>query len=140
MDLPTGPKLEVDDYCFACGKANPKGLKLDFRFEGDEYACDFTLAQEYQGWTNIAHGGIVATILDEVMVRNLWEQGIHAVTAEFTVRLKQPVPVMQPCQARSRVVSSRKRIFEVEGEVTLPDGSIAAQSRGKFLKIENPDG
>jgi len=140
MDRPIGPELGIDDYCFACGSANPKGLHLSFRFEGEEYVCDFELAQEYQGWTNIAHGGIVSTVLDEVMTRGLWERGISAVTAEMTIRLKKPVPVLQPCQARSRVVSTRKRIHEVEAEITLLDGAVAATSRGKFLQIDNPDG
>ena len=135
MKLPDNPELAVDDYCFACGQANPKGLQLQFRFEGDEYVCDFALDREYQGWTNIAHGGIVSTVLDEVMTRLLWERGISAVTAELTVRLRKPVPVLQPCQARSRLVSSRKRVHTVEGEIRLADGQLAATGHAKFLEL-----
>ena len=46
------PALGVDDYCFACGQANPKGLRLTFRFEGEWYLTEFTPEQEYQGWTD----------------------------------------------------------------------------------------
>jgi acyl-coenzyme A thioesterase PaaI-like protein len=68
-------------------------------------------------------------VLDEVMTRLLWERGTLAVTVELTVRLKKPVPVLQPCQARSRLVSSRKRVHTVEGEILLADGLVAAPAR-----------
>jgi uncharacterized protein (TIGR00369 family) len=139
MNRPDEPDLAVDDYCFACGVANPKGLHLTFRFEGDEYVCDFTPQKEYQGWTDIVHGGIVATVLDEVMTRLLWETGLNAVTAELNVRLKRPVPIGQPAAARARLVSSRKRVYETEAELTLADGTVAATAHGKFMRVEPPE-
>ena len=129
------PTLVADNYCFACGPANPKGLHLTFRFEGDEYVCDFVPAREYQGWDDILHGGIVATVLDEVMTRILWEQGISAMTAELTVRLKKPVPVGQPATARARITQRRKRLYETEAEIVLADGTVAATGQGKFLAV-----
>jgi acyl-coenzyme A thioesterase PaaI-like protein len=130
------PTLVADNYCFACGPANPKGLHLQFRFEGEEYVCDFTPAREYQGWDDILHGGIVATVLDEVMTRILWEKGISAMTAEMTVRLKKPVPIARPATARARVTASRKRVYETEAEIVLEDGTVAATATGKFLAVQ----
>jgi uncharacterized protein (TIGR00369 family) len=138
MNRPDEPELAVDDYCFACGRANPKGLHLAFRFEGDDYVCDFTPAKEYQGWTDIVHGGIVATVLDEVMTRLLWEKGLNAVTAELHIRLKRPVPVGQSATARARLIGSRRRIYETEAELTLADGTLAATAHGKFMRVELP--
>ena len=132
------PGLAVDNYCFACGQANPKGLHLTFRFEGEEYVCEFTPEQEYQGWTQILHGGIVATVLDEVMTRALWERGMAAMTVELTIRLKRPVPIGEPVTARSRLVSTRKRLCETEAELVLADGTIAATATGRFLRVEPP--
>jgi len=133
------PELGVDDYCFACGQANPKGLHLTFRFEGEEYVCDFTPAPEYQGWTDILHGGIVSTVMDEVMTRLLWERGISAMTAELTVRLKRPTPVGRPLRARARLVAQRRRLYETEAELTLEDGTVAATATGKFLQVQAPE-
>ncbi len=138
MNRPQEPGLAIDDYCFACGRANPKGLHLTFRFEDEEYVCDFTPEREYQGWADILHGGIVATVLDEVMTRMLWEKGLNAVTAELSIRLKRPVPVGQPATARARLVSSRKRICETEAELALADGAVAATAQGKFMRVELP--
>ncbi len=134
------PELVADNYCFACGPANPKGLHLTFRFEGDEYVCDFTPAPEYQGWDDIVHGGIVATVLDEVMTRILYETGINAMTAELTVRLKKPVPTGRPATARARVVGARKRLYRTEAELRLADGTVAATATGKFLVVKLPSG
>jgi acyl-coenzyme A thioesterase PaaI-like protein len=132
------PTLAVDNYCFACGQANPKGLHLTFRFEGDEYLCDFIPAREYQGWTDILHGGIVSTVMDEVMTRLLWERGISAMTAELTVRLKHPAPVERPLTARARLVAQRRRLYETSAELTLEDGTVAATATGKFLQVDPP--
>jgi len=140
MNRPDEPELAVDDYCFACGGANPKGLHLTFRFEGDDYVCDFTPEKEYQGWTDILHGGIVATVLDEVMTRLLWEKKLNAVTAELHVRLRRPVPVGQPATARARLTASRRRVHETEAELILADGTLAATAQGKFMRVEHsPD-
>jgi len=135
---PGRPGLVADNYCFACGPANPKGLHLTFRFEGDAYVCDFTPAKEYQGWDDIMHGGIVATVLDEVMTRILWEKGISAMTAEMTVRLKKPVPIGRPATARARITEARKRLYLTEAELLLADGSVAATATGKFLVVDQP--
>jgi acyl-coenzyme A thioesterase PaaI-like protein len=86
-------RLGVDDMCFACGEKNPIGLKLEFRFEGDEYVTTFQVRPEYQGWAGIAHGGLVATVLDEVMARLLWEKQINAITGKLEVRYHKPVPI-----------------------------------------------
>ncbi|MBM3500237.1 MAG: PaaI family thioesterase [Armatimonadetes bacterium] len=138
MSATDRPELGVDDYCFACGRANPKGLHLTFRFEGEEYVCDFTAAREYQGWTDILHGGIVSTVMDEVMTRMLWERRISAMTAELTVRLKRPTPVGQPLTARAWLVSQRRRLYETEAELALADGTVTATATGKFLQVDPP--
>jgi len=53
--------------CFACGTANPIGLHLNFFRSGDYVCSEITLDRYHGGWENIAHGGIISTILDEVM-------------------------------------------------------------------------
>ena len=75
-------RLKDDQWCFACGAENPHGLRLSgFRREGDDYVVEFTPQRHHQGWQGITHGGIAATILDEVMTRILYEQGLEVVTA-----------------------------------------------------------
>ena len=79
------------------------------------------------------HGGLVATLLDEVMTWRLASRGINALTAEMTVRLKQPTPLDQELTVRGRVVAERRGLYETEAEIALPDGAVTASARAKFL-------
>ena len=55
--------------CFGCGDANPGGMHLAFTFDEERQRVvgRFSLGPEYQGGPGFVHGGIVATLLDEVM-------------------------------------------------------------------------
>jgi uncharacterized protein (TIGR00369 family) len=126
--------LKDDDWCFACGRSNPHGLQLtDFAFDGEYYSVQFTAARHHQGWMDMTHGGIVATLLDEVMTRLLWEQGHNVATAELSVRYHQAAPVGEQMQARSWLVASKRRYFQTAAELLLPDGSVIASAQAKFL-------
>src|SRR5215471_15613051 len=62
---------DSSDYqgCFACGARNPSGLHLIFRREGDEIVTEYTPEPVFQGFPGVAHGGIIATLLDETLNR-----------------------------------------------------------------------
>lgn len=53
--------------CFACGEENPRGLHMHFRMESDKAIAEFTIPEYLQGFPGQAHGGVVATMLDEAM-------------------------------------------------------------------------
>lgn len=132
-------ELAYDNYCFACGKDNPIGLKLsDFRFEGEDLVVDFTPAAEHQGWRQITHGGIVATLLDEIMTWRVINTEGDTVTAELCLRLCNPLPVLTPVQVRGRVVSRKHRMIQTEGEITGEDGIIYATATAKFMLTNTP--
>ena len=60
------PTPLADNYCFVCGKDNPKGFKIQVRYLEDEMAAEteLSLPREFQGWADVIHGGILATMLD----------------------------------------------------------------------------
>ncbi len=127
------PELIADSFCFACGKDNPFGLHMEFVDEGEDYVCRWQPQPHHQGWAKILHGGLVCTLLDEVMTWRLVSRGHQAVTAEITVRLKRPTPLDQELTIRARIVRKRLKLFELEGEITLPDGTITATAQAKFM-------
>ena len=127
--------LDVNGLCFACGRDNPIGLKLDFHFEGEEYVTQFEVKREYQGWSEMAHGGLLATVLDEVMTRILWAKGINTVTARLEVRYRKPVPVGSVLEVRSRLVRQRSPLIETEATATFPDGTVAAEAKGTSMEV-----
>lgn len=131
----TRPQLEADTFCFACGKDNPFGLQMTFTEEGDDYVSRWRPQPHHQGWSQILHGGLVSTLLDEVMTWRLVSLGHNVVTAEMSVRLKAPTPLDQELTIRARVVSQRRRFHEVEAEITLPDGTVTAVATAKFVEV-----
>jgi acyl-coenzyme A thioesterase PaaI-like protein len=128
-------RLDVDDMCFACGQGNPIGLKLQFHFEGDDYVTSLEVRPEYQGWAGIVHGGLLATALDEVMARLLWEKEINAITGRLEVRYHQPVPVGEILNLRGRITRQRPPIVETTAEAARPDGTVVAEAKAVSKEV-----
>ncbi len=128
-------RLDVDDMCFACGQKNPIGLKLAFRFEGDDYVTDFEVKPEYQGWAGIVHGGLLATALDETMARLLWEKDVNAITGRLTVRYHNPLPVGGKVRIRARITKQRSPIIETKAEAVTADGTLAAEAAAVSMEV-----
>ena len=126
--------LKDDKWCFACGPENPHGLQIaDFEFDGETYIARWQPSKFYQGWAGMLHGGIVATLLDEVMTRIIWVQGYTVATVEMNVRYHHSTPIDQELTARARQVRARGRLFEVESELLLPDGTVTATATARLL-------
>lgn len=124
--------------CFICGKENPIGLKLEFREENKQYITEFTPGEEHQGYPGIIHGGITAAILDEVSTRYILSRGILAFTGEINIRYRKRIPVGVPVIFKSWVTKEKGRIYFVEAEAILPDGTVAAQSAAKVMRASEP--
>jgi uncharacterized protein (TIGR00369 family) len=117
--------LKDEQKCFACGKLNPHGLHLAFtRLTETTMRTAFTPQEFHQGWAEYLHGGIIATVLDEVMARLVYEMGYRAMTAELSVRFKQAVKVGTPLVAESKLISQNKRLLILEAALVSPDGNI----------------
>ncbi|MDA8227009.1 MAG: PaaI family thioesterase [Desulfitobacterium hafniense] len=126
----------INSMCFACGPENPYGLKLKFTEEGDTYKTVFTPDKHYQGYPGILHGGLVSTVLDEVMGRWLSSKGIIAPTGKLEVRFKKPIPVEQPLTLISWMTSEKGRITEMAARAILADGTVAAEAKGVFVRLK----
>ncbi len=117
--------------CFVCGRENPTGLHLKFYedHQAEQVLAEITIPEAYQGYPGIAHGGIVAAILDEVSGRAVMmhqEQDYFWVTAKLEVRYRCPTPTETPLTAVGWVVGKRDRFARVAGELRLPDGTVTA--------------
>ncbi len=124
-------ELQGDDYCFGCGAANPVGLRLEFDVDEGRRSAEATFRPrlEHQGYTGVTHGGIIATLLDEAMLKLCWELGIPAVTARLEVEIKRPAPVGEELRVRGWIVKDRGRAVEAEAEITNSRGEVVAAGR-----------
>lgn len=114
------PLTDQGYHCFACAPTNPYGLKMEFYEDGDDVVSLWTPRENYQGWLHTLHGGIQATLLDEiggwVISRKLQTS---AVTSNLNIRYRKPVPTGEHLTLELRArIKSRKRSF-VEIEATL---------------------
>ncbi|MDR7866504.1 MAG: PaaI family thioesterase [Sporomusaceae bacterium] len=124
---------ERNTWCFACGPNNPIGLKLRFSEEGDKYVARFTAGPEHQGYDGIVHGGIVSTLLDEIMARYPYAKGENTVTARLEIRYRQPTPVGKELTVTGWIASKRGRIYETAGTVALEDGTVTAEGKATVM-------
>ena len=92
---------------------NPFGLKLSFREQDDTYISEFTGQPQHQGYDGIMHGGIVSTLLDEIMARYLYAKGMNAVTGRLEVRYNKPTPIGVPLL----IVGDGKALTMIDYEV-----------------------
>ncbi|MFN2484526.1 MAG: PaaI family thioesterase [Candidatus Limnocylindria bacterium] len=129
----------ADHHCFACGATNPIGMRLEIALGEGEASTRWTVGVDYVGWTDRAHGGIVATLLDEVMCWAPASDDAWAVTTAITVRFRSPAAPGERLEATARVVGQRRRIYDVAGEVRGPDGRLVAEGRGTYLGASGPD-
>ncbi len=120
--------------CFACGTLNTHGLQLELHAGGDRCWTEITLDRRFEGWDGIAHGGIVCTLLDEVMAWALVEHDHWGVTARMSVDFKRPVPIGRPVRAEGHVVAIRRRLVDAAGVVIDPvSGEVLARAEATYL-------
>ena len=123
----------ADHNCFACGGENPIGMHLHIELGDATARAEWVGGEDYVGWSDKLHGGIVATLLDEVMAWACSSFDAWAVTAEMTVRYRSPAMPGETLRAEGRVASRRRRIYEVTGTVRGSDDRIVAEGSGRYL-------
>lgn len=119
------------DYCFVCGRKNPRGLYMKFYDNGrNEVMAHHTIPAVYQGYPGVVHGGIVAAVLDEAVGRVALIGNHHhfMFSLKLEVKYRHPVPTETPLQIIGRVIKLRGRLGQAEGHILLPDGTLAAEA------------
>jgi uncharacterized protein (TIGR00369 family) len=126
--------------CFVCGEANPVGLKLRFHTDGRAVHAHFTPRPEHIGFKGVVHGGIIATLLDEIMV---WACAVQtkqfAFCAEMNVRFLKPARPNEEVIATSELTANKRRLFEAKAELRNSAGEVLATATGKYIPISNTD-
>ena len=133
MNFRALPK-QVNHTCFACGSGNPMGLHMTFETDEESLRSRFEVPKHMAGWSTVVHGGIVATILDEVMSNGaiyLIERII--LTRSMQIELLRPVLVEQPVIARGWLVEQpHERKALMGAELLDAKGQICARATGDY--------
>ena len=127
-------EIAVYPGCFVCGQKNHVGLKARFFWDGGKAVCDVTVDERYVGYKGILHGGVVATLLDEVMIKALLAEEIFAVTAEISVRFKKPVNVGDVLHFEGWKAGHKGSVYSTSGRAANQNGAIVAEAEGKYIR------
>lgn len=127
--------------CFVCGEANAQGLRLRFETDGSVVRTRFTPCASHAGFQGVVHGGILATLLDEIMV---WACTVSAkkfgFCAEMTVRFQRPAVPGEELIAEAELVENRRgRVFEAKAVLRNAAGEVVASATGKYMPIRDAD-
>jgi uncharacterized protein (TIGR00369 family) len=124
--------------CFACGANNKQGLRLHFEHpEPGRLTSSVIFQKHHQGYKNIVHGGMMAVVLDEMMVNLAWIEEKPSVTGELTIRLKKPAKVGEKILLEGRILRENARILYAEATAKDSGGGLIAEARGTCVRIES---
>lgn len=122
-------------HCFGCSPANEHGLHLEFWEDGDELVARWQPRKTYEGWKNILHGGIQATLLDETAAWLVFVKLKTAgVTTEMHVNYANPVFISKgEVIIRARLVSQEKRLAKIACRLADGEGKICASAEVTYF-------
>lgn len=125
-------------HCFGCSPDNMKGLRLKFFEDGDEILSHWDIDPDFQGYNNILHGGIQATLMDEIAS---WTVYVKVKTAGFTskaeIRYLKTVSIDNgPLLLRSKLLRMRRNLADIE--VSLWDRNGLRCAEGLFIYFTYP--
>lgn len=130
--------------CFGCGPANPKGLRIKSRWNGDVFEARFRPEKHHEAFPGVLNGGIVGTLLDchgnwcaatTLMRERKLTAPPVTVTAEFHVKLRRPTPSEGELLVLARAVEVKGEQVTVEAELQA-GGKATATCRGVFVAVK----
>lgn len=130
-------RLADDHMCYVCGTENSHGLRLHFdQPEKHRLTATVVFSKHHQGFKNIVHGGMIAMVLDEMMVNLAWKEGVPAVTAEITVRLKKPTLIGQKVLLEGYLKSIEGRVIQAQASAKDENGELLASAKATCVRIK----
>lgn len=131
-----GEEIVSDSRCFVCGLKNVGGLQVRFFRTGDRTArAECTPERAFMGYDGLVHGGVTASLLDEVMIKAVLGRGEVVVTARMTVNYHRPVPMGEKLMLTGEITADRRRMFDTVGHLYDSKGTKLASATGTYVKV-----
>lgn len=122
--------------CFVCGPDNPLGLRLTFRLEGEHCRAEFVPGPFHGGYNDLTHGGILYSVLDDVMANWLFLRGTRARTARCEIRYREPLALGERVLLEGMLVKRKGRFAMLKATATrVSDMTVVAEAEGSFVVV-----
>ena len=138
IETPTGRFEFAEHNCFACGTLNSGGLGLALHVEPGRSWTELALDRRFEGWASVIHGGILCTILDEVMAWSLAATDNWGLTARMTVDFKRPVKLGVLIRAEGWMTRQRRRLVDTAARLVDPrSGELLATAEAVYVAADD---
>lgn len=129
-----------DGRCFGCGQDNDSGLRLQYRRTGEaSVEARYVVPGHFMGADGVVHGGIQATLLDEVMglaVHSMLAGEDHKiVTVELNVRYRKVTPIESPLLIRASLVRTDGPNLFLSGEIVGEGGTVLTEADARWKRL-----
>jgi len=126
-------KLESNPFCFVCGQENPRGLKAKIAKQADGCSISITLENTLEGYRGIIHGGILVSLMDEVMAYAVSNDNLWGVTASLEVKFKKKVSSEKQIIVTGKVIERKGSWAKAYAQIKYEnDEEILAEANGLF--------
>lgn len=114
-------EVHFDGHCFGCGPLNEEGLRLKFEPGLDGSVAFYQVPERFQSWAGMAHGGVVALMLDEAVGWAAWHAGHPGVTGRLQVSYRRPLKLGERVRIVGKVEKVRRTLVYVNAFVDNAD-------------------
>lgn len=121
-------------HCYGCGAENLIGLQLDLELDGDELRARFVPMDDHQGYPGTVHGGVISSLLYELMANVTRYLGDEGVLRRHAVEFRRPAPVAMPLLVKARVVEETPRGWLLAAEILDDSGRQLATGTGEAVR------
>ncbi len=130
-------EVRFDGHCFGCGPLNGDGLRLKFVPEPEGSIAFFEVPERFQSWSGMAHGGLVALMLDEAVGWAAWHAGHPGVTARLQVSFRRPLKLGEPVRIVGKVENLRRTLVYVSAYIeNRDDHSRIADATATLMEVK----
>jgi uncharacterized protein (TIGR00369 family) len=125
------------NHCFGCGQENKTGLRLKFYVDdGHQIVCPVRIPRRFEGPPGHAHGGVIATLLDEAMSKANRQFGVVAMTRQMEVEYLRPVPLRAPLILTAHRVEVSGRQNRCEAQIVDASNTVLARGKALFITVD----
>lgn len=128
--------VHITKGCFGCGTENHAGLGLKPYHDGDGLTAEYTPRPHHRGFTAVVHGGIIASVLDEVITSAAAvKTDALMATVAMEVQFLSPMKLEGAYVVKGRYTGEKEKFHTAEGEITDAEGRLIARGRGRFIPL-----